>query len=124
MASQVKVVQAFLSAFGRCDLDGVLAQLDPDVYFVPSGNDLAPSHGDFSGHAGFSRWWKRETSRGFNVRPVAFVELDDERVLAEVESGLPDGGGTLVSRPRAVVFTVSDGLITAIEVFANPDDGY
>jgi ketosteroid isomerase-like protein len=123
MTASLHVVETFLAAFARHDLDDAVAWLDPDVYFVPSGHELAPSRGDYSGRDGFRRWWGEEIPRGFATTPIGIVELDDARVLAEVESST-SRSGQLVRAERAVVFTITGGLISAIEVFANPDDAY
>src|SRR6476646_7229639 len=119
MGSHSWLVERFLDAFGRRDLDAALACLHDEVYFVPSGHELAPSRGNFSGRKGFQRWWEAEILRGVDIQTVAIVELDDQRVLAETQtSGELEGNWR--SSPRAAVFTITENLIEAIEVFVNP----
>ena len=123
MEGAASVVDQFLDAFSRGDVEAAVRTLHPDVYFVPSGDALAPSHGDFSGHRGFRAWWQESMHPSFYVGMTALVEFDNTHVVAEVVMGADVEHGW-AGEARACVYTVVDHEICAIEVFARPDDAY
>ena len=119
----VAVVELFLNAFACHDLEGMLAVLAADAYFVPTGNEFAPAYGDFSGHDGWRSWWATTRGDQLSLHSLEVEQLDADRVVAELLIGAPAHRGWQ-SVVRVGVYTVRDGKIAAIEVFTNRDLAY
>lgn len=105
------VVERFVNALVDRNLDAMLACLTEDVYFV-SGED-------FGGHAGVREWFRLDSTDQPARELVDMVELDDSHVFVEVCTWRAGGSDT-----RGCVYTVHDGKIAAIELFANPEHAY
>jgi ketosteroid isomerase-like protein len=123
LISAEAVVQQFLDAARRHDLDGMLAVLAEDAYFVPSGQGLHSAYGDFSGHEGWREWWAVTNGDRISVDTLALEQLNDHRVVAELLIGRSTGDG-FESVVRVGVYTVSDAKIAAVEIFTNRDVAY
>jgi ketosteroid isomerase-like protein len=117
------VVEQFLDAVRRHDLEGMLAVLADDAYFVPSGREFDPTYGDFSGHDGWRRWWAATEADKLSVDVLAIEELNEHRVVAELLIGTPTRDG-FESAVRVGVYTVRDDFIAAVEIFTNRDLAY
>jgi limonene-1,2-epoxide hydrolase len=122
MSSPIALVEGFLDAFNRHDLDAVLDALAVDVYFVPVGDELTPMSGDFSRHSGFSRWWESEADH-LHLLSVTTEQLDENHVFTELQAGTA-GDGCWSSVARACICTISDEHIQAIELFTDVDLTY
>ena len=120
----VAIVEQFLDAFARHDLEGMLAVLAADAYFVPTGNRFAPAYGDFSGHDGWRNWWETTHGDKLSLDSLEIEQLDANRVIAELMIGAPSGDDGWQSIVRVGVYTVRDGEIAAIEIFTNRDLAY
>jgi len=114
------VVEQFLDAFARHDLEEMLAVLSEDAYFVPTGHEFAPAYGDFSGHDGWRDWWATTQADKLSLDFLELEELGPDRVLAELLIGARADHGWH-SVVRVGVYTVRDGKVAAIEVFTNRD---
>ena len=123
MEDRTRVVEAFLDAFNNHDLDAMLEWLDPDAYFVPSGHELAPERGDFSGHDGFREWWRRSSAWRWHIEARPLEPLAGDRVFADLQVGVGDAS-TWTTVSTACVYTVRGGGIVAIEVFSDPERTY
>lgn len=112
-----ETVRRFFESLERRDLDAAIDCLHERVYFV------APAQGaDFSAHEGFRRWWDLQISGSSEIRPLEIEALDSHRVFATLLIGRPGHGGhTWVSETLGCVYTVRDGAIRAIEMFADAD---
>jgi ketosteroid isomerase-like protein len=123
LTSPKTVVEQFLDAARRHDLDGMLSVLADDAYFVPSGQRFGPSYGDFSGHEGWRKWWAVSRGEELSLDVLAVEQLHSDRVLAELLVGetTRDGYESVV---RVGVYTVRDGKVAAIEIFTNRDLAY
>ncbi len=123
LISAKAVVQQFLDAARRHDLDGMLAVLAEDAYFVPSGHGSRSAYGDFSGHEGWREWWAFTNGHRISVDTLALEPLNDNRVVAELLIGESTRDG-FESTVRVGVYTVSDDRIAAVEIFTNRDVAY
>ena len=111
------VVTRFVKALERQDLDAAIRCLDRGVYFVSAGEDA-----DFSAHEGFRRWWEQQLSSGLEFRTLQVEALDDRRVFTELlVSYLGSGGHTWSAETMGWVITAGDGVIDAIEIFADAE---
>lgn|SRR5262245_8531101 len=111
------VVKCFVEALERQDFDAAIQCLDRGVYFVSAGED-----DDFSAHEGFGRWWEQQISSDSEFHPLHVEVLDNHRVFAEMLIGYPESGGhTWVAETMGWVITAGDGVIDAIEIFADAE---
>lgn len=122
MSSPIALVEGFLDAFNRHDVNAVLDSLAGDVYFVPGGNELTPVSGDFSRHEGFTDWWQSEADH-LLLFAVTTEQLDETHVFAELQAGVASDG-CWSSVARACICTISDEHIQAIELFRDVDLAY
>jgi hypothetical protein len=77
---------------------------------------------DFSAREGFRRWWSLQISSGSELHPLQIEALDDHHVFAELLTGHPEADGhTWVAETLGCVYTVGDGTIEAIEMFADAE---
>lgn len=123
MPTPVGVVTDFLDAFAEHDLDAAIGCLAEDFYFVPSGHELAPARGDFSGHDGYREWWALVGAAQLNIHPIRVEEITAGKVFAEFASGREDSDA-YVGTMLACVYLVRAGQIAAIEVFEDPERAY
>ena len=123
MSTPVGVVTHYLDAFAEHDLEAAVGCLDEDFYFVPSGHELAPARGDFSGHDGYREWWALVGAAQLHIHPIMVEELDAGKVFAEFVSGREERGA-FVGTMLACVYLVRAGKIEAIEVFEDPARAY
>lgn len=112
-----EIVRRFIEALERQDLDAAIQCLDRGVYFVSAGEDA-----DFSAHEGFCRWWEQQISSSSELHPLQIQELDDHHAFAELLIGHPESGGyTWSAETVGWVIAASDGVIEAIETFADTE---
>ena len=113
----IEVVTRFIEAMERQDLGASIQCLDRGVYFVSAGEDA-----DFSAHEGFERWWEQQISNGSELHSLRVEALDDHRVFIEMLIGHAESGGfTWSAETMGWVITAADGVIDAIEIFADAD---
>jgi RNA polymerase sigma-70 factor (ECF subfamily) len=105
-AADREVVEAFLSAAGRGDLDGLLAVLAPDVelrLMGPRGTMVVRGADEVAGRASIGA---QQDARGHQV----------------LVDGVPGVLITMNGRPVTVMaFTVEDGVVTVIRMLSDPD---
>jgi uncharacterized protein len=70
-SANVAVVQALYAAFGRRDINGILALLASDVEWGEPENPYNPAGGTRTGHAGFLEW----AQIGRNAEDILVLEL-------------------------------------------------
>ena len=105
-AADREVVDAFLSAAGRGDLDGLLAVLAPDVelrLMGPRGTMVVRGADEVAGRASIGA---QQDARGHQV----------------LVDGVPGVLITMDGRPVTVMaFTVEDGVVTVIRMLSDPE---
>ena len=69
MSKSTEPVQAFFAAFGKGDMDGIMATLHDDVQVVAGGKEVTPIYGTYSGHSGAKQFL---TNLGENFDTQAF----------------------------------------------------
>jgi ketosteroid isomerase-like protein len=115
----VEVVQRLIDAFGRDDLQGALACLDPDVDWItqPSVNE-----GTYQGHEGFARFVTdvRDTSDTFELR----FDLRDlgEHVLASGTISMRGiGSGIEIEIPVGGIFSLREDRVVRWQDFGSEE---
>jgi ketosteroid isomerase-like protein len=111
------VLERTYAAFNVRDVDAVLAAMHPDVDW-PNGME----GGRLRGHAAVRAYWTRQwTLIDPRVVPRAFTIEPDGRIAVDVHQVVRDLAGTVL-REHAVrhVYTIREGLITAMEIRPGP----
>ena len=112
-----EIVRRLIEALERQDLDGAIQCLDRGVYIASAGEEA-----DFSTHEGFGRWWEQQISSSSELFPLQIEALDDQHVFAELVIGHPESDGhTWSAETIAWVIRADDGVIEAIEMFADAE---
>jgi ketosteroid isomerase-like protein len=121
MNADVEVVRAVYDRFRGGDADGALALHHPDVE-VHDRPEI-PNPQVFRGHEGVLASLGESTSEfaSLDVVPEGFTDAGNGRVIVEIrfvgrgrESGVP------VEQRLWHAWTVSDGLVTRLEVHSEP----
>jgi ketosteroid isomerase-like protein len=119
------VIRRAYIAFAERDLEALRAIADESIEISTVTGLLAGRSGPYVGHQGLAEYmgdlagtWKR-----LELRPQQFQAIDDESILVfgRVRAWHESGGGFLDSA-NAWLWTVRDGRIVAVKVFADPGE--
>ena len=113
MANKKTLIEQAYSAFNRRDIDGALALMTQDVSW-PKASEGGKVVGKEEIRAHWTRQWGE-----FNphVEPLAITEGEGGTVLVKVHQLVKNLHGDVLSDSEVLhVFTVSDGLILAMDL--------
>jgi len=101
------------AAFNRRDFDAILPKMHPEVDW-PNGMEGGWVHG----REGVKAYWTRQWGVvDPHVEPVSIEPADDGRVIVKVHQVIKDlNGAVLMDRMVQHVYSISDGLITRMEI--------
>lgn len=111
------VVRSIYAAFGRGDLDGIVATLDPQVSWRTPGAPDLPTAGLRQGAPAVREFFDL-LSRTFDFadfRPQDFLAAGDKVVVLGTSRQGPKGSGRFVDFRWVHVFTFQNGRIVAFE---------
>ena len=115
----LEVVRKAYEAFGRGDIDGLLAQLDPNVEWRSPGPEDLPTAGQRRGHAAVQEFF--QTLAGLvdiqRFEPRQFIAHDDTVVVIGDDTARVKATGTVLESRFAHVFTVRDGKVVSFEEY-------
>ena len=112
----LEVGQRIVQAFNDGDVEAVLAEMHPDVEFIPR---RAPVQGAFHGHEGIREFFA-DNAESFDV---FHVTLEDARDHGDRVAGIGTlrirgkGSGAEAVVPTAVVLTFAQGKVVRFEEF-------
>ncbi len=116
-ASEIKLLRAAYAAFNARDIDAALATMTPDVAW-PRAFKGGFVRGPEEIRAYWTEQWREIDP---HVEPVAFYLEATDRILVDVHQVVHDlAGATLADEHTGHRFTLSHGLIQAMEVAALP----
>jgi ketosteroid isomerase-like protein len=123
----VAVVLNAHAAFSRGDLDGVLAECQPDViYRAAITQEIEGDAGDFHGHDGIRRWWSdmHDLYDGLFTDVVEVRDLGERVVVVYVVQGRAKGSGLVFEDglTLAQIVTLRHGKITEIRDYSGRSD--
>jgi uncharacterized protein len=113
----LEVVRNAYAAFGRADLDGILALLDPQVSWRTPGPPDLPTAGLRRGLAGVREFFGL-LSNTFDIqdfRPAEFLAQGDKVVVLGTSREGPKGTGRLVDFRWVHVYRLQHGRIVEFE---------
>ena len=113
----LEVVRSVYGAFGRGDLEGILALLDPEVSWRTPGAPDLPTGGLRHGIAAVREFFSLllNTFDFAEFLPRDFLAAGDKVVVLGTSREGPKGSGRLVDFRWVHVFTLRDGKIVAFE---------
>jgi hypothetical protein len=111
------VVHSVYAAFGRGDLEGIVALLDPQVSWRTPGPPDLPTAGARRGVAAVREFFGLllNTFDIEDFRPADFLAQGDKVVVLGTSREGPKGSGRLVDFRWVHVFTFRNGRIVAFE---------
>jgi ketosteroid isomerase-like protein len=117
----VDVVRKGYEAFGRGDINGLLAQLDPDVEWRTPGPADLPTAGERRGHAAVQDFFQNlfaivEIQR---FEPRQFIAQGDMVMVIGDDTSRIKATGTIAEIRFVHAFTVRNGTVVAFEEFAD-----
>ena len=117
---EIELLRAAYAAFNARDIDAALALMTPDVAWPK-----AFKGGFVRGPEEVRAYWTEQWSEiDPHVEPIAFYPEDAGQILVEVHQVVRDlTGATLDDERVGHRFTVSQGLIQAMEVCPLPSSG-
>ena len=113
----LEVVRRLYDAFGRGDLEEMLAALDPDVSWRTPGAPDLPTAGLRQGIPAVREFFGLllNTFDIADFQPQDFLAADDKVVVLGTSREGPKGSGRLVNLRWVHVFTFRNGRIVAFE---------
>ena len=113
----IDVVRQTYSAFGRGDLDGILALLDPDVAWRTPGPPDLPTAGMRRGVNAVREFFGKllNTFEITNFEPKDFLAQDDKVVVLGTSLERVKATGNAIEFRWVHVFTIRNGRIVAFE---------
>lgn len=111
------LVRRIYAAFGQCDLEGILAALDPQVSWRTPGAPDLPTGGLRHGLQAVREFFPLllNTFDIAEFQPHDFLAAGDKVVVLGTSREGPKGSGRLVDFRWVHVFTFRDGKIVAFE---------
>ncbi len=111
------IVRDVYAAFGRGDVDGLVALLDPQVSWRTPGPPDLPTAGVRRGVAAVRAFFELlvNTFDMQDFRPAEFLTGGDKVVVLGTSREGPKGSGRLVDFRWVHIFTVRDGMIVEFE---------
>ena len=113
----LETIRSVYAAFGRGDLEGLIAHLDPEVSWRTPGAPVLPTAGLKRGHAAVREFFGLLLST-FDVQdfqPADFLAQGDKVVVLGTSREGPKGSGRLVDFRWVHVFTLRGGTIVEFE---------
>lgn len=121
MASRnVEIVQQFMAAFERRDVEGFLAVCSRQVVFEPQTAQIAAAGEPYRGHAGLRRYMEDVAQIWQELRPVpdAYHELDNGVIVATGRV-YAWGAGRVIDSPAGWLWRVQDELVVYGRTFGS-----
>jgi len=113
----IAVVQQVYGAFGRGDLDGILALLDPEVAWRTPGPPDLPTAGMYRGVKAVREFFGKllNTFEITNFEPQDFLAEDEKVVVLGTSLERVKATGNAIEFRWVHVFTIRNGRIIAFE---------
>ena len=111
----VQIVKDAFAAFGRGDIQGVLALLAEDIEWIVPGEGL-PLAGTYRGHAAVASFFQKvlEMFEYSSVEPREFLAEADRVLVVGFESGRVKATNRTFEAHWVIAFTVRNGKVTNV----------
>jgi ketosteroid isomerase-like protein len=118
MAQAIESATRMVDAFNRSDVEAVLAEMHPEIEFIPR---RAPITGAYHGHDGVRKFFA-DNEENFDLFQVEADEIYDlgDRVLGIGKLRIRGrGSGVDVTAVTGVILTFSEGKVIRFEDFGD-----
>lgn len=117
------IIRRAYRAFAERDVAGLAELADDEVEVATVTGLLAGRDEPYRGRAGLEAYMRdlAKTWKRIELQPQSFHRIDDERILVFGRVRAWHGRGLLDSA-NAWLWTLRDGRVTAVKVFADPAD--
>ena len=118
-SAHIAIVQALYTAFGRRDINGILALLASDVEWGEPENPYNPAGGTRRGHAGFLEWIQigRNAEDILVLEPRKFLVDEDSVAVVGYMKCLAKPTGRTYESDFVHVATLKDGKVKKFQEF-------
>jgi ketosteroid isomerase-like protein len=117
----VEIVRGILDAYLAGDFQTALGRIDPEVEFDLS---MRPDGKVYRGHDGIVeglRTWTG-TWEDYSLEITELIDAGEHVIAVDRQSGRGKGSGMLLEHSFSNVYTLRDGKVIRVAVFANRED--
>jgi ketosteroid isomerase-like protein len=119
--NNVEVVQSVYAAFGRGDVEAILAMLTADIDWQLLGSEELPTAGRRRGPGEVAKFFEQvgQTWSFERFEPRQFIAQGDTVVVLGFYSGTAKTSGKPFATEWAQVFTITDGKVSKFREYAD-----
>lgn len=113
------IVKSLYDAFGKRDINGILAMLDPNVEWGEPSNPFNPAGGTHHGHAGFLEWANigRQSEEILVLQPLKILTDHDSVAVVGTMKCLAIPTGKTYESDFVHLVTIQSGKVTKFQEF-------
>jgi hypothetical protein len=122
MSANTEVVERLIKAFEDGDIEAALAELHPEVEFLPIRAQLEGT--SYRGHDGYRRVIAdfEEDWEDLRLPPERIHEAGDRVVVSGRMVARGKASGVELDIPLALLYELREGKVVRIESFSDPDE--
>jgi ketosteroid isomerase-like protein len=122
MSANTEVVERLIKAFEDGDIEAALAELHPEVEFLPIRAQLEGT--SYRGHDGYRRLVTdfEEDWENLRLPPERIQESGDRVVVSGRMLARGKASGVELDIPLALLYELREGNVVRIESFSDPDE--
>ena len=115
----ISMIKSLYDAFGRRDINGTLAMLDPNVELGEPSNPFNPASGTHHGHAGFLEWANigRQSEEILVLQPLKILTDHDSVAVIGTMKCLALPTGKTYESDFVHCVTIESGKVTKFQEF-------
>jgi ketosteroid isomerase-like protein len=117
----VEIVRRILDAYLAGDFQTALGRIDPEVEFDLS---MRPDGKVYRGHDGIAEGLRTWTGawEDYSLEITELIDAGEHVIAVDRQSGRGKGSGMLLEHSFSNVYTLRDGKVIRVAVFANRED--
>jgi len=115
----INIVKSLYDAFGKRDINGILAMLHPDVEWGEPPNPFNPAGGTHHGHAGFLEWANigRQSEEILVLQPIKMLTDHDSVAIVGTMKCLALPTGKTYESDFVHLVTIEAGKVKKFQEF-------
>ncbi|KPL77273.1 hypothetical protein ADN00_09045 [Ornatilinea apprima] len=115
----INIVKSLYEAFGKRDINRILAMLHPDVEWGEPSNPFNPAGGTHHGHAGFLEWANigRQSEEILVLQPIKMLTDHDSVAVVGTMKCLALPTGKTYESDFVHLVTIEAGKVTKFQEF-------
>ena len=116
----IQIVKDAYAAFGRGDIQGLLASFAEDIEWITPGEEF-PLAGTYRGHAAVASFFQKvlEMFEYSSVEPREFLAEGDRVLVVGFESGRVKATNRTYEAHWVIAFTVRNGKVTNVRDYTD-----